>query len=166
LKTSGPSGSLCEKGFVNEEIGSFNPGAAGVFELGLFREGDSKMKMLVHSLVIFVLIAGTAAIGHQHALAQLVSPFGRNMEGKPLKPEELELMKKAIRDALEQYKVGAESVWESGDSQRAGRAEVIELFERDGMRCAKLTHEFTKGAGKAYTAPMCKVDDGTWKLAF
>ena len=124
------------------------------------------MQIGIRALLIAVLAAGTVAFSYQSATAQLVSPFGRNMEGKPLTPEELKLMMKAIDDALEQYKVGAVSVWESPNGERAGRAEVIELFQRESMRCAKLTHEFTKGPGKTYSAPMCQVTDGTWKFAF
>lgn len=124
------------------------------------------MQIGIRALLVLALAAGTVAFSYQSVLAQLVSPFGRNMEGKPLKPEEVELMRKAMREALKQYKVGAVSVWESASAERAGRAEVTEIFERDGMRCAKLTHQFTKGPGKTYTAPVCQVADGTWKLAF
>jgi hypothetical protein len=27
-------------------------------------------------------------------------------------------------------------------------------------------HSFTAGGGKSYTLPLCKVADGSWKIAF
>ena len=43
---------------------------------------------------------------------------------------------------------------------------MTRTFQRDGMKCAQLTHKFTAGPGYSYTAPMCQVQDGSWKLAF
>jgi surface antigen len=117
-------------------------------------------------LAAFIIAAcGLSAI-LQPAPAQLSSPFGRNMGGAPMDPEDLALMKKAMRDALEQYKVGASTTWVSPKSGRAGRAVVTKTYEMNGMRCAQLTHQFTKGQGSTYTAPLCKAADGSWKLAF
>jgi surface antigen len=86
--------------------------------------------------------------------------------GQPLDPEDMEMMRGAMRSALEQYKVGAAKTWESPKSGRAGRAVVTKTYEMNGMRCAQLTHQFTKGPGSTYTAPLCKAADGSWKLAF
>jgi len=43
---------------------------------------------------------------------------------------------------------------------------VLELFEKNGMPCQTLKHEFTAGGGRPYTLPFCKVEDGSWKIAF
>ena len=98
--------------------------------------------------------------------AQLVSPFGKSRERSSMDPEDLKLMEKAMRDALEKYSVGATSTWESQKTGRAGQAVVTKTYEMRGMRCAELTHQFTKGPGTSYSAPMCKTEDGTWKLAY
>ena len=52
------------------------------------------------------------------------------------------------------------------DSGRTGAWVLMRTFQRDGMRCAQLTHEFTSGPGYDYTVPVCQVQDGSWKLAF
>jgi surface antigen len=99
-------------------------------------------------------------------VAQLVSPFGEDTARTPLDPEDHQLMNKAIRDALEKYTVGVATTWESPKSGRQGRAVVTKTFEKGGMRCAQIAHQFTKGPGAPYTAPLCKTADGSWKLAY
>lgn len=96
--------------------------------------------------------------------AQLMSPFGRDSVG--LSEADATLMMDAMRGALEEYKVGATRTWQSATSGRAGQVVVTRIFQRDGMRCAQVTHDFTAGPGFTYTAPMCQVADGSWKLAF
>lgn len=75
-------------------------------------------------------------------------------------------MQRAMTDALDKYTVGVASIWESKKTGRAGRAILTRTYEVNGMRSARLTHHFTKGAGATYTAPLCKTADGAWKLAF
>ena len=75
-------------------------------------------------------------------------------------------MTNAMNAVLAEYKVGATSNWKSPTSGRAGEWMLTRTFERDGMKCAQVTHKFTAGPGFDYTAPVCKVPDGTWKLAF
>ncbi len=96
--------------------------------------------------------------------AQLVNPFGRDSVG--ISEEDWTLMTSALRGVLADYKVGATRAWKSPSSGRAGRWTLTRTFQRDGMRCAQLTHKFTAGPGYGYTAPMCQVQDGSWKLAF
>ena len=98
--------------------------------------------------------------------AQLVSPFSADTAAKQLDDEDRKLMHKAMRDALEKYTVGAAETWTSPTSGRQGRAVLTKTYEKGGMRCAQLTHQFTKGPGATYTAPMCKTADGSWKLAY
>ena len=124
------------------------------------------MRVVTRAFLALILILGASVFCSQNASAQLISPYGRNFEGKPLSPEELKLVETAIRDALEQYRVGAVSDWKSANGERSGRAEVTELFKKDGMRCAKVTHQYTKGPGNTFSAPICQVPDGSWKLAY
>jgi surface antigen len=101
------------------------------------------------------------------ASAQLVSPFGKTASNTGLSREDLNLMRKAMRDALNEYRPGASTTWTSKSSGRAGKATVVQVFDQKGMKCAQLTHEFTKGPGNTYSAPMCKDSmDGSWKIAF
>ena len=76
------------------------------------------------------------------------------------------MIKKALKEALDQYTVGVSANWDSPKTGRAGRAIVTDTFERNGLRCAQLTHQFTKGPGRTYTAPLCQTKDGVWRLAF
>lgn len=117
------------------------------------------------SLVAMVAVAAALAVAPP-ASAQLVNPFGKTAASSALSKEDMTLMRTAMRDALNEYKVGATRTWSSPKSKRAGKATVTKLFEQGGMKCAQLTHEFTEGPGNNYTAPLCKVKDGTWKLAF
>ncbi len=96
--------------------------------------------------------------------AQLVSPFGRDSVG--ISQEDWTLMMNAMGAVLAEYKVGATHAWKSPTTGRAGEWVLMRTFERDGMKCAQLSHHFTAGSGFDYTAPMCRVPDGTWKLAF
>jgi surface antigen len=97
------------------------------------------------------------------ASAQMLSPWFKDSVG--LSAEDLEKMKGALREALEQKKVGATADWNSS-SGRAGHVEVLELFEKNGMECQTVKHTFTAGGGRLYTLPLCKVEDGSWKIAF
>jgi surface antigen len=117
------------------------------------------------SLILFIAI-GISVVAPHIATAQLVSPFGKATGWTPLSPEDKKLLRRAIRDALEKGKIGVIVPWESVTSGRAGHAVVTEMFETNGRKCAQVTHRFTKGPGRTYSAPLCKVEDGTWKLAF
>jgi len=123
--------------------------------------GASNRKMLSAVIAIAAAVAVVAP-----ASAQLVSPFGKN-SNNGLSKEDLALARKAMRDALNEYKDGSTKAWTSKTSGRAGKATITKLFDQAGMKCAQLTHEFTAGAGNTYTAPMCKdPKDGSWKIAF
>jgi surface antigen len=97
------------------------------------------------------------------ASAQMLSPWFRDSVG--MTDEDLEKMKEALRTAGEQKKVGATADWTSS-SGRAGHAEVLDVFQKNGMDCLTIKHTFTAGGGKPYTLPFCKVEDGSWKIAF
>jgi surface antigen len=97
------------------------------------------------------------------AAAQMISPWFKDSIG--MSEEDLNNMKGALRSALEQKKVGATADWTSS-SGRAGHVEVLELFEKQGMECQTVKHNFTAGGGKTYELPLCKVEDGSWKIAF
>ena len=56
-------------------------------------------------------------------------------------------MKNAMAAVLAQYKVGATSDWKSPTGRRAGRWTMTRTYQRDGMKCAQITHKFTVGSG-------------------
>ena len=97
------------------------------------------------------------------AFAQMLAPWFKDSIG--MSAEDLEKMKGALKAAIDQKKVGATADWTSS-SGRAGHVEVLELFEKQGMECQEVKHTFTAGGGRLYTLPLCKVQDGSWKIAF
>ena len=111
-----------------------------------------------------LLAVAAIAVTAPPLLAQPVSPFARDSVG--ISEDDWALLTGAMRGALEEDKVGATRTWRSAKSGRAGKVTVTRVFQRDGMKCAQITHKFTAGPGYSYTAPLCKVQDGSWKLAF
>ena len=92
--------------------------------------------------------------------------FGRS-NNITMEPGDWEKMKASVRAVLEEYQVGSRQTWKSDSTDRAGEALLVETFEKNGLRCAQVTHRFTAGiGGQTYTAPMCQVADGSWKMAF
>ena len=97
------------------------------------------------------------------ASAQMLAPWFKDSVG--MSDEDMTQMKGALKEAVDQKKAGATADWTS-PSGRAGHVEVLELFEKDGMECQTVKHSFTAGGGKTFTLPLCKVADGSWKIAF
>jgi surface antigen len=97
------------------------------------------------------------------ASAQMLAPWFKDTIG--MSGEDMAKMKGALKEAVDQKKVGATADWTSS-SGRAGHVEILELFEKDGMECQTVKHSFTAGGGRTYTLPLCKVTDGSWKIAF
>jgi len=67
---------------------------------------------------------------------------------------------------LEKQPVAAAAEWSGPATGKAGQAKSLDLFIRDGMPCDQVEHVFTKGDGRSYQPPFCKIADGRWKIAF
>ncbi len=119
----------------------------------------SNFRKLLQALTFAIPLSLLAA----PAFAQMLAPWFKDSIG--LSDEDLSKMKGALKAAVDQKKVGATADWTSS-SGRAGHVEVLELFEKQGMECQTVKHTFTSGGGRLYTLPLCKVADGTWKIAF
>jgi surface antigen len=78
----------------------------------------------------------------------------------------MELLKQAVRQALESQKAGTAVEWAGKQSKRAGRVTLLRIFQLNGMPCGEVEHVFTDGSGSRYVLPFCRVADGTWKVAF
>jgi surface antigen len=114
-------------------------------------------------LFLSATIAATMAAFIVPASAQMLAPWFKDSVG--MSEEDMAKMKGALKEAVDQKKVGATADWTSS-SGRAGHVEILELFEKNGMECQTVKHSFTAGGGKTYTLPLCKVEDGSWKIAF
>ena len=119
------------------------------------------MTKLRTTLISATIVFGVGAFAAP-AFAQMISPWFRDSVG--MSDEDLEKMKEALRAAGEQKKAGATADWTSS-SGRAGHAEVLDVFQKNGMDCLTIKHSFTAGGGKEYTLPFCMTKDG-WKIAF
>ena len=117
----------------------------------------SRITLISASLVVLLSISAAPAV------AQMLAPWFKDSVG--LSAEDLDKLKGALQTAVDQKKVGATADWTSS-SGRAGHVEVLELFEKQGMECQTVKHAFTAGGGKTFTLPLCKVEDGSWKIAF
>jgi len=110
------------------------------------------------------MLVAVLALASQLALADgLINPFDSSSTG--LNKEETELMRGALKSALDAKKAGATADWKA-PSGRAGRATALDVFEKNGMPCANVEHVFTAGGGTTYRLPFCQAADGTWKIAF
>ena len=121
------------------------------------------MRRMTCGLAAALAIAATLSAAPPVS-AQLNNPFGRDSVG--ISEQDWTLMMNAMASVLADYKVGATRGWKSPTDGRAGRWTMTRTFQRDGMKCAQITHKFTAGPGYSYTAPMCQVQDGSWKIAF
>ncbi len=113
-------------------------------------------------LLAIVAILTIAAV--EPARAQLVNPFGTETVG--LSAEDSARLRAALRAVLQQYALGARQSWESANQKRAGTVTITRIYSRDGMRCAMVQHEFTRGPGHPYHAPLCEVASDQWRIAF
>ena len=77
-----------------------------------------------------------------------------------------EMLRKNARGALDGAADGTTASWENPDTGHSGSVTVLSSYEEDGRRCrkAKFTNE-ARGMTGIQTHRLCKVDDGTWKIA-
>ncbi len=77
-----------------------------------------------------------------------------------------ELLRSNARTALDDEPDGTTTSWGNPDTGHSGSITVISSFEKDGRRCRKA--RFSNEAGNlsgTETHDLCKVADGTWKIA-
>jgi surface antigen len=105
-----------------------------------------------------------AMVPSASARGVLVDPFGR--QSYRLSADDWELFRGAVRQVLEEQRQGATASWQGKQSSRAGRATLLRVFKRGTMPCGEVEHVFTAGGGNRYVLPFCRIEDGTWKVAF
>ena len=110
--------------------------------------------------LITVLMASAAPA----SAGALVDPFDNDTYR--LSDSARDQLKAAVRKVLESGTPGTTAEWRDDANDRAGRATLLRSYERDGMRCGEVEHEYTDGKGARYVLPFCQTGDGTWKVAF
>jgi surface antigen len=111
-----------------------------------------------------VVLAALMAGGLPASGGALVDPFGEDVY--PLSDAAREQLRAAVRTVLESHTAGTTADWRDEASGRAGRATLLDAYEREGMPCGEVEHVYTDGKGSRYVLPFCQVSDGTWKVAF
>ncbi|MGH8578010.1 MAG: RT0821/Lpp0805 family surface protein [Gammaproteobacteria bacterium] len=110
----------------------------------------------------FVLVAAACAIASV-ALAQNLG-FLKGGPMEYMKPEDIQLLTKNYREALEKLPDGHTNAWLNSKTGHSGTATPQKSFQRSGRECRLL--EFTNAAG-GLTArsefTFCKQPDGAWK---
>ena len=102
------------------------------------------------------------------ATPTLAGAFGDGFGGaaRGLSTSDITLLNQAVRTALEAQEQGAYAVWEGRESGQSGRASVLRVFDRNGMKCAEVEHVFTTGNPNRYVVPYCRIASGEWRIAF
>ncbi len=100
------------------------------------------------------------------------SAFGQGyrwLETSPVKfftDKDWTMLKSTARKLLDSGADGAEGSWENPDSGSHGTIKVLNTYKYEGLRCRR-TH-FSNSAGGFHSSGiygLCKVADGTWKVA-
>ena len=110
------------------------------------------------------IILASFIVLSQPAHAQLINPFGKDAVG--ISEDESTRIKAAIRQVLAKYADGARADWQSADGKRAGSVVITKTYVREGRRCARIQHAFTKGPGYPFHAPLCEMATDDWRIAF
>ena len=112
------------------------------------------VKIALGTICAVVVVASLAVVSP--ANAQRGGVFGNS--SITMDPGDWDKLKGSVRAVLEEYRVGSRQAWKSDSTDRAGEAFLTETFERNGLKCAQVTHRFTAGQeGRTYTAPLSKL---------
>jgi len=113
---------------------------------------------------MLVAICGIVAFATPMVAGAFGDGFGGAARG--LNASDIALLNQAVRMALEAQAQGAYAVWEGRESGQSGRASVLRVFDRNGMKCAEVEHVFTTGNPNRYVVPYCRIASGEWRIAF
>lgn len=96
--------------------------------------------------------------------AWTASPFVRTLA--ELSTADREALPRAEREVLETMKPGAVSVWKDEKTGHSGEARLLRTYEQNGMACGEVQHVLKLRRESRLVMPLCRVSDGTWRLAF
>ena len=107
------------------------------------------------SVPIFMAASSTA-----HA----ATPFVRSLA--ELSAADRKALLQAQHEVLETMKPGAVSVWTDKQTGHSGEARLVRNYERNGMACGEVEHMLKIPNVSRYVLPVCRLSDGTWRLAY
>jgi surface antigen len=80
--------------------------------------------------------------------------------------EDWDMLRSTARPLLDNGADGSEDSWKNPDSGSYGSIKVLNTFQKDGLRCRRTY--FSNSAGGFHGTGifnLCKVADGSWKIA-
>jgi hypothetical protein len=77
-----------------------------------------------------------------------------------------EALERAQREVLETMMPGAVSAWKDEKTGHFGEARLLRNYERNGMACGEVEHMLRIRQVSRYVMPLCRLGDGTWRLAY
>lgn len=91
--------------------------------------------------------------------------YGWNVLDLGITAEDIEFAQAAAREGMDGQPVGTVIGWKNPTTGAAGSVELIRLYERDGMGCREVMHQFhTPGEGEGeFLSRICLTADG-WKF--
>jgi hypothetical protein len=113
--------------------------------------------------MVAVLIASSIA-AVAASPAQAATPFVRVLA--ELSTADREALERAQREVLETMRPGAVAVWKDEKTGHSGEARLLRNYEQNGMRCGEVEHVLNFRQVSRWVMPLCRVSDGTWRLAY
>jgi hypothetical protein len=95
---------------------------------------------------------------------QAATPFLRLLA--ELSNADREALERAQREVLETMMPGAVSAWKDEKTGHFGEARLLRNYERNGMACGEVEHMLRIRQVSRYVMPLCRLGDGTWRLAY
>ncbi|MDJ0949855.1 MAG: RT0821/Lpp0805 family surface protein [Alphaproteobacteria bacterium] len=121
------------------------------------------------AVVVVASLGLGSAISQAHAQAMSESTGIFGSQGVDLDKEDIELLRKAARNALDNLENGKRADWSNPKTGSHGLVVPTSRYESQGLPCREL-HLFVtprgKGGARHFRLPMCKVSDGQWRIAF
>ena len=120
------------------------------------RAPERLLSLAIASALLVAFAAGVAA-APDRSFGQLVAQMS---------PNDREGVQRTQREVLENMQPGAVAAWKDDASGHSGEAHLLKTYQRNGMMCADVEHILKVTVTSRYVLPLCRIGDGTWKLAY
>src|SRR4029450_2652401 len=112
--------------------------------------------------ISFAIAAAIAAV--VSSPARTATPFVRTLA--ELSNTDREALERAQREVLETMKPGSVSVWKDEKTGHSGEARLVRNYEQNGMAGGDVEHMLKIRQVSRYVFRLCRIADGTWRLAY
>jgi hypothetical protein len=122
------------------------------------------MKLGLRTIAVAGLLAAAMAAVVFSPVVLAATPFVRTLA--ELSAVDREALERAQREVLETMRPGAVSMWKDDKTGHSGEARLLRSYEQNGMACGEVEHILRFERVSRYVMPMCRVSDGTWRIAY